>query len=110
MKFDFKLRFAAFVLAMVMMLLLIVSAAVVSWRRVGGARASLTQVQAQSLRSAEEFQRLLRQQDDTLERYGASHDPSDWERYRLDSDGLDAWIDQQKLKLNTRREQAAMQQ
>jgi signal transduction histidine kinase len=108
MKLDFKFRFAAFALAMGVMVFLISSAAVVSWRRIGGVRASLNEVQSDSLRIAEEFQRHLRQLNDTLSRYGSSHDPNDWQHYLKASDQLDTWIDAQKPRLDTRREQAAM--
>src|SRR5262245_32030569 len=99
MKLDFKVRVTAFVLAMGLMMLLIVSAAVVSGRRMNGIRASLTQVQSDSLHIAEEFQRYLRQLNDTLARYGTSHSPGDWGSYLKASDALDAWIDQQQVRL-----------
>ena len=108
MKLDFKFRFAAFALAMGVMVFLISSAAVVSWRRIGGVRASLNEVQSDSLRIAEEFQRHLRQLNDTLSRYGTSHDAGDWQHYLKASDQLDTWIDAQTPRLDTRREQAAM--
>src|SRR5213596_2899798 len=110
LKFGFKFRLAAFAVGMGLTVLVIVSSAVKSWQRIAEVRERLTQVQSESLRIAEQFRHSLWTLSDSLVRYGASHNLADWEQFNRAASELDAWIDEQKPKLNTPREKDTMQQ
>jgi signal transduction histidine kinase len=107
---NLRSRILAFVVVVIVVSALVGTGAIKAWRRIGVARSQLAEVQSESLRIAEEFQRSFRQINDTLARYGVSHKTEDWDAYLKASDALNVWIDVQKPRLSTRQEKQALEQ
>jgi hypothetical protein len=99
-----KFRLIAFVLAIGVMVGLIAWTAHSSWRRIGELRQKLTSVQLKSFQIADHFQQTILELNNTVLRYGVSHDPGDWAHFDLDSKALDRWIDDQRPVLSTETE------
>jgi signal transduction histidine kinase len=76
----------------------------------GGLRAHLNEADSQAFRIADEFADRLRQLNDALYHYGASHVDPDVAAFRQTSQGLDRWIEAQKGMLATEQERALMEQ
>jgi signal transduction histidine kinase len=110
MKFDIRFRLIAFALAVVLLGVLIGLASLASQRQAGELRARLSQVEFDSFRIADQFRESFRELNNTLVRYGATHDPQALKDYQDAGHRLDLWIDEQKPKLNTQREKDVMQQ
>ena len=89
-----KLRLAAFVLAIAVMVALIVWTAQSSWRRVGELRDKLTTVQIQSFQIADHIQENILELNNNVLRYGFSRDGNDWVHFKKGSKELDQWIDE----------------
>src|SRR5215813_5927126 len=99
-----KLRLAAFVLAIVSMVGLIVWAAQSAWRRSGELRENLTAVQWKSFQIADHLQQTILELNNSVMRYGAYHDTNDWRHFTGTSKELDDWIDPERPNLNTEKE------
>jgi signal transduction histidine kinase len=97
-------RVTAFALAIVVIAVLIGWAAHVTWRQVEDLNFRLTEVQIHSFQTAAQFRAHLREVDYTLLRFEMNHDPADWESFLRLSKTLDAWIDEQRPRLNTVQE------
>ena len=92
-----KIRLAAFVLGIGLMVVLIAWTAHTSWSRTGELRERLDSVQLESFRIADHFQQTILQLNNSVLRYGAYRDPKDWQQFGLASTNLDRWIDEQSL-------------
>ncbi len=110
MKTRFQRRLAGLVAAMVLMGLGLAFLTVRSQRQSGELRKQLSLVQSESFRIADQFRDLLRQLNNSLYHYGRSNIPADVAAFGKASHELDLWIDVQKPKLATDREQGIMQQ
>jgi signal transduction histidine kinase len=99
-----KLRLAAFVLAIMGMVVLIGWVAHSSWRRTGELREKLTEVQLQSFQIADHFQQSILELNNLVLRYGAYRHPGDWTQFRNASTNLDHWIDEQRPILSSEHE------
>jgi signal transduction histidine kinase len=110
MKFDIRFRLIAFALALVLLGLLISLATLASQREAAELRAGLSQVELDSFRIADQFRESFRELNNTLFRYGATHDTAALRDYQDAVGKLDSWIDEQKPRLNTQREKDVMQQ
>ena len=82
---------------------LIVLATLSSQRHLGEVRVQLDLVDSESFRIADYFRRTLRELNNTMTRYGVSHEPAEWAVFLETSTNLDLWIDKQKPKLKTTR-------
>jgi signal transduction histidine kinase len=105
-----KLRLAAFVSAIGLMVVLIAWTAHSSWRRTGELRVRLTAVQLESFRIADHFQQAILELNNSVLRYGAYRDAQDWERFVEASTNLDLWIDQQRPSLPSEAERRVLDQ
>lgn len=110
MKFDFRLRFAAFALGMGVMVIVIGSSAMKSRQRTTEVCDRLVEMQSENLHVADQLRQSLRELHLSLVRYASSHDQADWDRFNKTAGELDVWIDIEKPKLNTPREKQTMQQ
>src|SRR5262245_44726382 len=110
MKFDIRFRLIAFALAVALLGVLIGLASLASQRQATELRARLSQVELDSFRIADQFRESFRELNNTLVRYGATHDPQALKDYQEAVGKLDLWIDDQKPRLNTQREKDVMQQ
>ena len=81
-----------------------------SQRQSGALRARLSEVDSESFRIADEFRDFLRSLNNSLYRYGSGHDLLDQSNFTKASRELDVWIDAQKPRLTTVKEQELMQQ
>lgn len=100
----------ALTLVVALMGLLILLATLNSQRQAGELGAHLSLVDSESFRIADEFRDSLRELNNTMQRYGITHDPATWKEFVDASHRLDIWIDEQKPKLTTAQEKEALQQ
>jgi signal transduction histidine kinase len=110
MKFGIKFRFVALVLVVTVMGVLILLATLYSQRQAAQLRTRLGQVESESFRIADEFRDSLRELNNLMQRYGLDHDPAIWGEFLEASHKLEGWIERQKPRLTTQREQEALQQ
>ena len=101
---GFKLRLAAFVMAIALMFALVAYAAQGAWRRGSDLREKLTAVQLQSFQIAEHFQRTIWELNNVVLRYGVFHHTNDWQHFHALSKALDQWIDDERPLLTTEKE------
>jgi len=104
-----KFRLAALAVAVALMGVLIALTTLDSERRAAELRAQLKQVDSESFKIEEHFKDALREVTDKMARYRTARDPADWEEFVKSSHQLDAWIDEQKPKLNTPVETSILQ-
>jgi len=88
-----KIRLAAFILAIGVMVGLITWAAQSSWRRGGELGDKLTKVQIESFHIADHIQESILELNNNVLRYSLSRDTNDWTRFKKASKELDEWID-----------------
>jgi signal transduction histidine kinase len=105
-----KFRLVAFVLAMGLMVSLIAWTAHTSWERIAELQQKLTSVQLKSFQIADHFQQTILELNNTVLRYGVSHDQNDWTRFDIESKALDHWIDEQRPILPTEKEKGILDQ
>ncbi len=104
-----RLRLTALAMAVGVMGILIALTTLDSERRSAELRKQLKQVDSESFQIGEHFKDALREVTDKMTHYRAGHDPADWEEFIKSSHQLDAWIDEQKPKLNTPVETSILQ-
>jgi signal transduction histidine kinase len=105
-----KFRLVAFILAMGLMVSLIAWTAHTSWERIAELQQKLTSVQLKSFQIADHFQQTILELNNTVLRYGVSHDQNDWTRFDIESKALDHWIDEQRPILPTEKEKGILDQ
>jgi signal transduction histidine kinase len=105
-----KLRLVTFVLAIGLMFTLIAWTAHVSWQRITELQQKLTAVQLKSFQLADYFQKTILGLNNTVLRYGVSHDRNDWAHFDTESKALDHWIDDQRPILQTEMEKHILDQ
>ena len=105
-----KFRLVAFVLAMGLMVSLIAWTAHTSWERIAELQQKLTSVPLKSFQIADHFQQTILELNNTVLRYGVSHDQNDWTRFDVESKALDHWIDEQRPILPTEKEKGILDQ
>ena len=91
-----KVRLAAFILAIGVMVALIIWAAHGSWKRTGELREKLTSIQFQSFQIADHLQQSILEMNNLVLRYGVYQDSNDWAQFGIASTNLDRWIDEQR--------------
>ena len=101
---GFKLRLAAFTLAIAGMVGLIAWAAQNAWRKSGELRERLTAVQLKSFQIADHIQETILELNNSVLRFGAYGDTNAWSRFLTASKQLDGWIDEQRAVLSTQSE------
>lgn len=89
-----KIRLAAFIFAIVVMVALITWTAQSSWRRGGELRDRLNKTQIQSFQIADHIQEAILELNNNVLRYGLSRDSNDWAHFETASTELDKWIDE----------------
>jgi len=99
-----KIRLAAVILAMAVMVVLIAWTAHTSWSRTGELRERLTAVQLQSFLIADHFQQTILELNNLVLRYGVYHERKDSLTFEAESKKLDSWIDDQRPILSTEKE------
>ena len=99
-----KLRLAAFIVAIAIMVGLIAWAAHSSWRRTGELRENLTTAQSESFQIADHFQQSILELNNLVLRYGAYHEPGVWAQFGVASTNLDHWIDEKRPMLATEKQ------
>jgi signal transduction histidine kinase len=105
-----KIRLITFTLAIAGMVAVIAWAAHSSWRRTSELRFQLTAVQLTNFQIAEHFQKTILELNNTVLRYGAYHDPKDWDHFERLSKQLDEWIDDRRPILRSDKEKAVLDQ
>ena len=93
-----KIRLAAFILAIAVMVALIAWTAQSSWRRVGAMRDKLTEEQFKSYQIADHIQETILGLNNDVLRYGLSRDTNAWKDFEKASKELDLWIDEKRPK------------
>jgi signal transduction histidine kinase len=101
---GFKLRLAAFVLAIAGMVGIIAWAAQNAWRKSGQLRERLTAVQLQSFQIADHIQETILELNNSVLRFGAYGDTNSWAHFQTESQLLDKWIDEQREVLSSQKE------
>jgi signal transduction histidine kinase len=103
-----KWRLIALGLAVSLMGALIVLVTFAAEGRAREARDRLSQVDSESFRLAERFKDRLREVNDKMRRYASFHEPAVWEEFKEASHGLQFWIEQQGVRMQTEREKGVL--
>jgi signal transduction histidine kinase len=101
---GFKLRLAAFILAIAGMFGIVVWTAHNAWRNAGELRERLTAVQLKSFQIADHIQETILELNNSVLRYGAYGDTNAWTHFQSLSRQLDEWIDEQRSVLSSQSE------
>jgi len=108
--FGIKLRLTLLGLAVALMGTMIALVTVNSQRHGEELRLKLSQVDAESLGMAEHFKDSIRDVNDKLTRYRATHNPAAWKDFIKASQDLNTWMQSQVPTARTAREQAILKQ
>jgi signal transduction histidine kinase len=92
-----KIRLAAFVLAITLLVSLIVWVALTSARLIEDARSRMTLAQSESWRIAMRFQQGLAGLNEQLLKFALHHDTNEWISFEKEWNALNLWIDGQHL-------------
>ena len=95
MRLTLRSRLAAMALVILALAVIIVGAAIVTWRQVGSLRRHFSGVRIESFRIADYLQASVLNLNTALLRFVLSHDPSDWQKFSRNSENLAAWLRQQ---------------
>ena len=101
---GFKLRLAAFTLAIAGMVGIIAWAAQNAWHKSGELRERLTTVQLKSFQIADHIQETILELNNSVLRFGAYGDTNAWAHFQTASRLLDEWIDEQRAVLSSQKE------
>ena len=101
---GFKLRLAAFTLAIAGMVGIIAWAAQNAWGKSGELRERLTAVQLKSFQIADHIQETILELNNSVLRFGAYGDTNAWAHFQTASRLLDQWIDDQRAVLSSQKE------
>lgn len=101
---GFKLRLAAFTVAIAGMVGVIAWAAQNAWRKSGELRERLTAVQLKSFQIADHIQETILELNNYVLRFGAYGDTNAWAHFQTASRLLDRWIDDQRAVLSSQNE------
>jgi signal transduction histidine kinase len=97
MTFGMRIRLAAFVLAITLLVSLIVWVALTSARLTEDARARMSLAQSESFRIAAQFQQGLAGLNERLLKFALHHDTNEWISFEKQWNALNLWIDRQHL-------------
>jgi signal transduction histidine kinase len=92
-----KIRLAAFVLAITLLLSLIVWVALTSARLIEEARAQMNLAQSESFRIAGQFQEGILALNERLLEFAQHHDTNEWIGFEKEWNDLNRWLDRQHL-------------
>ena len=92
----FRLRLGLLVAAIMVVAALTLWAVQHSWRRIQELEYKLTSDHLDSFRLADEFQQRLLHLNNTMTRYAARREPTNWTEFEQASAQLDLWIDQDR--------------
>jgi signal transduction histidine kinase len=92
-----KLRLAAFITTIALLVSVIVWAAFTSARLVESSRDQMALADSESFRVAREFQQGVLGLNEQLLKFGLSHNGNDWVEFRKQWASLNTWLDQQQL-------------
>jgi signal transduction histidine kinase len=110
MNFGIKFRLLALGMGVALMGALIAAITLNSQRQATELRNRLHSVDSESYDISLQFRDSLRQLNDSILHYGVDHDPAAWQACSKTSQGLRAWIDGQKPKLQAQAEKDLLQQ
>lgn len=105
---KFQARLAAFCLLLFLAAVLLGWAAQSAWERVQALNDQLSREQLESFRTADQFLLDLQHLQGLLLRFELRGDSNDWASFDAGQANLDVWLTQQKTRLYTGREQAAL--
>lgn len=105
-----KIRLAALVLAMALMGGLIVFVTWNSQREANNLQARLNNLDVESSGIANQFRESFRSLNSSVINYGIDRDPAKWQMVLDESRQLEAWIEDQNIKLRNPSEKAILQQ
>jgi signal transduction histidine kinase len=97
MNLGMKIRLAAFVSAITLLISVIVWVAVTSARLIENARAQMNLAQSESFRIAGQFQEGILALNERLLRFAQHHDTNDWMEFEKEWNALNLWLDRQHL-------------
>jgi len=101
-------RLAGFVLAIVAAAVLLGWAAHTALGRGAALSVTLLREQAENFRIADQFETELHRLRTLLTRFEIHHDLEDWRRFQEEQKALDAWLDERRLRVNTRVEREVL--
>jgi signal transduction histidine kinase len=105
-----KFRLSVFVLGIGLMVALVGWAGHTAWTQIRELQQKVTAVHLKSFQIADHFQQTILELNNTLLRYGVSHDANEWAHFTADSQALDRWIDDQRPILYTENERQILDQ
>jgi signal transduction histidine kinase len=97
MTLGMKIRLAAFVSAITLLVSLIVWVAVTSARLIDEARTKMNLAQSESFRIAGEFQEGILALNERLLKFAQHHDTNEWIEFEKEWNALNTWLDRQHL-------------
>ena len=97
-------RLTGFVLAIVAAATLLGWAAHTALGRGAALSATLLREQAENFRIADQFETELHRLRTLLTRFEIHHELQDWRQFQEEQKALDAWLDERRLRVNTRLE------
>lgn len=96
MKLSLRFRLAAMALVIVVLGAVIVGAAIITRRQVRSLRRDFSAVPIESFRIADYLQASVLDLNATLLRFVVGREPSDWQKFTLNSEKLALWLGQQR--------------
>ena len=96
MKLSLRSRLAAMVLVIFLLAATIVGSAAIAWRQVRNLRRHFSGVRIESFRIADYLQANVLDLNATLLQFVVGHDPGDWQKFSLNAETLDRWLEQQQ--------------
>jgi signal transduction histidine kinase len=96
MKLSLRSRLAAMVLVILLLAATIVASAAIAWRQVRNLRRHFSGVRIESFRIADYLQANVLDLNATLLQFVVGHDPADWQKFSLNAETLDRWLEQQQ--------------
>jgi signal transduction histidine kinase len=105
-----KLRAAIFVVTIILLAVLIAWTAHNSWQRINDSHEKLAKMQSQTFQIADHLQQSILSLNNSILRYAAYRNDTDWDKFTTDSDDLQRWLNEQKPVLLSDAEQPLLQQ
>lgn len=107
---SIQFKIALFITAICIMTGAIICSAAIAWRDFRQLRHQLTTIELESFHIADDLQHTILLLNTYLLKYELNHDPKVWNDYEIESKRLDAWIDDQVTKVETKKEKEVLDQ
>jgi signal transduction histidine kinase len=107
MRLSLRFRLTVMTLAIVILAVIIVGAATVTWREVSALRRHFSNVQIESFHTAEHLQAAVLTLNSTLLRFVLRRQSGDWESFTRDTEQLEGWLQLQEPDTPLERQEIA---